>query len=98
MNGRMDELKVLGTVFATVLLAEMGDKTQLATLLFSAQGETSRWGVFVAASLALVLATGVGVLAGGWVSRHLGPRTLQWIAGAGFVAIGLWTLWSARAA
>jgi putative Ca2+/H+ antiporter (TMEM165/GDT1 family) len=86
------ELKLLATVFTSVFIAELGDKTQLATLLFSADQAVSKLAVFIAASAALVLATGIGVLAGGLVSQHVSPATLKYVAGAGFIAIGAWTL------
>lgn len=88
----MIEPKLLMTIFTTVFLAELGDKTQLATMLFSAQNEGSRMAVFVTAALALALACAIGVLAGALIGRYLHPRTLARIAGAGFILIGLWTL------
>ena len=54
--------QAFASVFVTIFLAEVGDKTQLATVLFAADGKTSRWLVFVAAASALVLAAGIGVL------------------------------------
>lgn len=86
------ELKLLATVFGSVLLAELGDKTQLATLLFASDRAVSKLAVFLAASAALVLATGIGVLAGGLVSQYVSPAVLKYVAGAGFIAIGIWTL------
>jgi putative Ca2+/H+ antiporter (TMEM165/GDT1 family) len=86
------DIKVLATVFAAVFIAELGDKTQLATLLFAADKEVNKLTVFLGASAALVLASAIGVVAGGALSRHLGERTLHLIAGTGFIAIGLWTL------
>lgn len=86
------DLKIMATVFASVFLAELGDKTQLATLLFAADQAVSKLAVFIAASAALVVATGIGVLAGGLVSQHVSPVTLKYVAGAGFIAIGIWTL------
>ena len=86
------DIKVLLTVFVAVFIAELGDKTQLATLLFAADKEVSKWTVFAGASLALVVASGIGVLAGGLVSQYVSERYLHYIAGVGFVAIGLWTL------
>lgn len=80
------------TVFTTVFLAEIGDKTQLATMLFAAEGKVSKWSVFFAASLALILAAGIGVLAGGVVERLISPRALKIVAGIGFIAVGLWTI------
>ncbi len=88
----MTELKLFATIFATVFVAELGDKTQLATLLFAADREVSRWLVFLGASLALVATSALGVLAGGLVARHVSPGVLHTVAGVGFVAIGLWTL------
>ncbi|HUP48405.1 MAG TPA: TMEM165/GDT1 family protein [Thermoanaerobaculia bacterium] len=80
------------TVFVTIFLAEVGDKTQLATILFAADAKTSRWVIFSAAALALVLAAAIGVLLGAQVERFVSPRTLKIAAGLGFLAIGLWTL------
>jgi putative Ca2+/H+ antiporter (TMEM165/GDT1 family) len=84
--------KIMATVFASVFLAELGDKTQLATLLFAADQAVSKLAVFVAASAALVVATGIGVLAGDLVSQYVSPTALKYVAGAGFIAIGIWTL------
>jgi len=86
------EVKVLLTVFTAVFIAELGDKTQLATLLFAADKEVSKLTVFAGASLALILASGIGVLAGGIVAQYVSARALNYFAGAGFVAIGIWTL------
>ncbi len=84
------------TVFGTVFLAELGDKTQLATLVFSAKADAgARWGVFAAASLALVATTALGVLGGAALGQVLDTRTLTRAAGVGFIAIGAWTLWTA---
>jgi putative Ca2+/H+ antiporter (TMEM165/GDT1 family) len=84
--------KVLITVFSAVFIAELGDKTQLATMLFAADKEVSKWTVFFGASLALVVASAMGVLAGSFLSAYISERHLHYIAGAGFVAIGVWTL------
>ena len=86
--------KTFATVFLTVFVAEMGDKTQLATLLFSADRQVSRWTVFAGAALALTAAAGIGVLVGAQLERFVSPRMLKTVAGAGFLAIGAWTLLS----
>lgn len=83
---------MLLTVFATVFFAELGDKTQLATLLFAADKEVSKVTVFVGASLALVVTSAIGVLAGGVISQYVSEKYLHYIAGIGFAAIGVWTL------
>lgn len=86
--------KIFFTVFFTVFVAEIGDKTQLATMLFAAEAKTSKWVIFVAASVALTLAAGIGVLVGAQLERFISPRTLRLVAGIGFIAIGLWTMLS----
>jgi len=90
----MQELKILAGIFAVVFLAELGDKTQLATLLFSAEGKVSAWKVFIAASAALLVATAIGVMAGQAVARFVSPNTLKIAAGIGFLLIGAWTLYN----
>jgi putative Ca2+/H+ antiporter (TMEM165/GDT1 family) len=89
------DLKVLLTVFTAVFIAELGDKTQLATLLFAADKEVSKLTVFVGASLALIVASGIGVLAGGLISQYVSAKYLHYIAGIGFIGIGIWTLFKA---
>ena len=84
--------KILLTVFTTVFIAELGDKTQLATMLFAADKEVSKWTVFFGASLALVAASAIGVLAGSALSHVISEKHLHYIAGVGFIAVGAWTL------
>lgn len=85
-------LKIFLTIFITVLFAELGDKTQLATLLFATNSENSKLTVFLAAALALVLASGIAVLLGNTITRYINPKYLAWIAGIGFIIIGVWTI------
>jgi putative Ca2+/H+ antiporter (TMEM165/GDT1 family) len=86
------DLKVLLTVFSAVFVAELGDKTQLATFLFAADRQVSKTVVFLGAASALVLTSAIGVLAGSVISNYIGERNLHFIAGTGFIAIGIWTL------
>jgi putative Ca2+/H+ antiporter (TMEM165/GDT1 family) len=79
-------------VFVSVFLAELGDKTQLATLLFAAEPNVHKAGVFVAAAGALCLSAALAVLAGGYLGTWIPTRVLRTIAGVGFVAIGAWML------
>jgi len=85
-------LKVYATVFVTIFLAELGDKTQLATLLYAADERNPKLTVFLASASALVVAAGIGVLAGSWISHYINQKTLSWIAGCGFILVGLWTI------
>lgn len=91
------DIKLALTVFGVVFLAELGDKTQLATLLFSAKSPESLFTVFLGASLALILTSAIGVAAGGLVAQYVSPKILSYVAGAGFVLIGVWTIWQATA-
>ncbi len=86
------DLKLLATVFGTIFVAELGDKTQLATLLYASDAKHSKLAILVGASAALILTSALGVLAGGVVSRYVSPKLLSWVAGLGFIAIGVWTL------
>jgi putative Ca2+/H+ antiporter (TMEM165/GDT1 family) len=82
----------LWPIFATVFFAELGDKTQLATLLFAAEQNTSKVGVFAASAGALVLSSLLAVLVGSQLSAYIPPRALKLVAGIGFLAIGMWIL------
>ncbi len=86
------DYKLLFTIFSAVFVAELGDKTQLATMLFAADRQVSKLTVFLGASLALVVASAIGVAAGGLVSQYISERHLHYIAGIGFILIGIWTL------
>lgn len=77
------------SIFITVFLAELGDKTQLATVLFASDGAKSRVMVFAAAALALVASTAIAVAAGAAAERWLSALPLKLLAGAGFVIIGV---------
>lgn len=85
-------IKVFLIIFITVLFAELGDKTQLATLLFSTNKEYSKIMVFLAAAGALVFASAIAVVVGNNLGKYLNPKYLTWIAGIGFIIIGIWTL------
>jgi putative Ca2+/H+ antiporter (TMEM165/GDT1 family) len=86
------DLRSFLMVFGSVFVAELGDKTQLATLLFASDRQTSKLTVFAASASALVLTSALGVLAGGVISEYVSQRLLRWIAGGGFIAVGLWVL------
>jgi putative Ca2+/H+ antiporter (TMEM165/GDT1 family) len=89
--------KLFLTTFGAVFLAELGDKTQLATMALAADSR-SKLTVFVGASLALVVAAGLGVLVGDSIARFVPPQWIQRGAAVLFVGIGAWLLWSSFAA
>lgn len=87
--------KLFLTIFGVVFLAELGDKTQIATMLFASDKAVSKMTVFAAASAALIAASGVAVLAGSLLSEFVNPKILQYVAGAGFILIGAYTVYQA---
>jgi putative Ca2+/H+ antiporter (TMEM165/GDT1 family) len=84
--------KLFATVFGSVFVAELGDKTQLATLLYASGADNPKWTVFLASAAALVVTSAIGVLAGAALSSYVSERALRWVAGVGFIAIGIFTL------
>lgn len=82
--------KMFGTAFVTMFLAEFGDKTQIAA--FTLTGESQKpWTVLCASSLALVLVSAIGILAGSLVGKFVPLNYLKKISALLFVGIGLWT-------
>ena len=86
------DIKVFFTVFTVVFIAELGDKTQLATLLFATDKDVNKYSVFFGASLALIIASAIAVLTGYVISNYISARQLHYMAGIGFIGIGIWTL------
>ena len=85
-------MKTYLVVFASVLVAEQGDKTQIATLLYATDPAARKLGVFLAASAALVLSSALAVVVGAHAGEWISPKVLRTAAGLGFVAIGVWVL------
>jgi Ca2+/H+ antiporter, TMEM165/GDT1 family len=87
-----DELGVFTSTFITIFLAEVGDKTQLTTLLLSAQSQAP-WIVFAGAGSALVATSLVGVLLGRWLAQRVPPRKLEVAAGVLLLVIAALLVW-----
>jgi len=87
-------VKTLLVIFGSVLIAELGDKTQLATMLYATDKSVRPISVFIAASSALVVSTLLAVLFGSTITRFLPETTLKLIAGIAFIAVGIWTILS----
>lgn len=86
-------MKALLAMFIAVFLAELGDKTQLATVLFASGREMSPWLIFLACASALVASAAIAVALGTMVAHRLEILPLKLIAGLGFIAIGVWTIY-----
>ncbi|MCG8598204.1 MAG: TMEM165/GDT1 family protein [Kiloniellales bacterium] len=80
-------------IFLIVFLAELGDKTQLATAMFAANKESHPVLVFLAALAALAISTALAVWLGSVALRTLPPESIKLTAGLGFILIGCWTLY-----
>jgi Ca2+/H+ antiporter, TMEM165/GDT1 family len=83
--------KVFGSTFITIFLAELGDKTQVATLLMTAESHAP-WVVFTGAAAALLTTSLLGVLVGQWLSSRVSPKTLDTAAGITLALISVWLL------
>jgi len=80
-------------IFSTFFLAELGDKTQLATLTLSAQYGTP-FQVWLGATLGMIMINTLVALSGTWIKRYLSDQHLKWVSGIIFLVFGLWTFWS----
>ncbi|MCL1475151.1 TMEM165/GDT1 family protein [Argonema antarcticum] len=89
---RQGALAVFGSTFLTIFLSEMGDKTQVATLLMSAESQ-SPWLVFAGASSALVATSLLGCLLGRWLANRVSPQMLKTAAGVSLLFIAVQLLW-----
>jgi putative Ca2+/H+ antiporter (TMEM165/GDT1 family) len=89
---RETPLVIFGTTFVTIFLAEIGDKTQLSTLLMSAESH-SPWVVFLGSGAALITTSLLGVLLGSWIASRLSPKTVEKAAGVMLLFISLMLFW-----
>jgi putative Ca2+/H+ antiporter (TMEM165/GDT1 family) len=85
-------MRELLTMFFTIFVAELGDKTQLATMLFASERKAPPLHVFAASAGALILGAGLSVFLGSMAGRWLQGVPLKLIAGIGFIAIGAWSI------
>jgi Ca2+/H+ antiporter, TMEM165/GDT1 family len=79
--------RLLASTFGLVFLAELGDKTQLATLTLASSGR-SRMAVFLGAAAALVLTSAIAAIAGEAISRAIPAIWLRRVAGLAFLVLG----------
>lgn len=89
---RFEFWRVFGSTFITIFLAELGDKTQVTTLLMSA-GSQAPWVVFLGAGSALIATSLIGVLLGQWLSRRLSSEAMDTAVGSLLLGITVWLLW-----
>jgi putative Ca2+/H+ antiporter (TMEM165/GDT1 family) len=75
------DLRLFGTVFLTIFIAELGDKTQLATLLYASDAAHPKMTIFAASAAALVLTSAVAVLGGSLIGEYVNPKVVRWLAG-----------------
>jgi Ca2+/H+ antiporter, TMEM165/GDT1 family len=80
--------KTLFTVFFLVFIAELGDKTQLSTMLLASKAD-SIWIVFIGASLALILSSLLGVALGSVINKFIPQLYIQIGSGIAFLIVGI---------
>ena len=89
------DIKLMLTTFGLVFLAELGDKTQLATVCLSADCDQKQWSVFIGASVALIVCSFIAVVLGAAFDRWIPAIYVKIGAGVFFMIAGLWILISA---
>ncbi len=82
-------MKLFFTIFGTVFLAEMGDKTQIATFLFASKNNINRFYVFLASASALVAASAISVGLGDFLSKFISPQVFKIAGGILFIFLGV---------
>ena len=85
-------MKLFLTVFTTVFIAEIADKTQLATMLYASGAQNNKFVVFLGSALALVVASGLAVFVGTALSQVINEKIMVKLAGIAFIIVGLWTI------
>ena len=86
------DLKLLATVFVTIFIAEIADKTQIATMLYASNAQHNKLVVYLGSALALCLASAIAVFAGSMLSQWINAKVLGKLAGIAFILVGIWTL------
>ena len=81
-------ISIFITTFTTIFIAELGDKTQIATLMLSAESGKPII-VFLGSSLALISSSVVGVLIGKWLSNKISPNKFAFFTGLLMIIISL---------
>ena len=81
-------LKAILSTFFLVFIAELGDKTQLATMLLAAKSN-SIMSVFIGSSFALICSSFIGVFAGAYITKYVPPYYIQNSAGVLFILMGI---------
>lgn len=89
------DYKLMLTTFVMIFLAELGDKTQLATFCLSADCEESTLSVFLGSSGALILSSFIAVVLGATFARFIPANIIKFAAGSFFIIVGIWTLYTA---
>lgn len=89
---KRSSVAIFGSTFLTIFLAEFGDKTQLSTLLMSAESQ-SPWAVFLGSGIALIATSLLGVILGQWLATRLAPKTLKTAAGLSLLLVAVMLFW-----
>jgi putative Ca2+/H+ antiporter (TMEM165/GDT1 family) len=85
------DLKLLATVFMTIFIAEIADKTQIATVLYASNVHHSKLVVYLGSALALCVASAIAVFAGSMLSHWIDGKILSRLSGIVFILVGIWT-------
>ena len=89
------DIKFFASIFTTIFIAEIADKTQIATILYASNAQHNKLVVFLGSALALCLASAIAVFAGSMLSQWINGKVMSRLAGALFVIVGIWTFFKA---
>jgi Ca2+/H+ antiporter, TMEM165/GDT1 family len=86
--GEKSMWKSIATTFLLIFLAELGDKTQLSTMMLASKSK-SIWYIFIGSASALVLSSLIGVLAGSVINKYIPAFYIQLCSGVAFIIVGV---------
>jgi putative Ca2+/H+ antiporter (TMEM165/GDT1 family) len=81
-------LKIIFSTFFLVFLAELGDKTQITTMMLASESK-SKTAVFIGSASALICSSLLGVLAGTLINKYIPESIIKISSGTAFIIIGI---------
>ncbi len=87
-------MEIFFKIFISIFLAELGDKTQMASIIFSSNDPSNKWIIFLASSMALVFSSFLGVMIGSWIASMGLEKYIRIVGGIIFVILGVFMIFN----